>query len=175
MAHPDPAAPSPHADPRELHIELWRDMYAQYTGTAAQLQAEGLIPPGLQWPTADQRHKWEAHGMRYQLYRCRPDDHRGPKSSWLALDHWRLRISRPGCSIFDRERKELERQAAELQRRYYYLTPQGAHAYQQAFARYVAALQDKGFQLFKQRLPGLQPRRRGGRKPSTTTQGASHA
>ena len=52
---------------RELRIEISRDEWAQYEGTAAQLQDEGLIPKDFEWPQAAADSRWEATYPRQQV------------------------------------------------------------------------------------------------------------
>lgn len=84
------AAPTPE---RELNIDIWPDHFAFYDGTADQLQAEGLIPAGFEWPRGRDSKDWEDGKFKYGLRRMRPDGHNGPMRSWLELDNWRLRVS----------------------------------------------------------------------------------
>lgn len=169
------ATHSPQAAP-ELRIEIWVDEFAQYTGTAAQLQAEGLIPDSLEWPQASAYKRWEANGLTYWLRRTRPDGHKGPMRSWLHLDNWCVRVRVTDRDYHWRARRGLERKAAALLAEYHRHTAAGRREWNAEWQRYWQALDDKRFQAFKALVPGLVPPKRG-RKPKTetTVQGADHA
>jgi hypothetical protein len=160
----------------ELRIEIWPDDWAQYTGTAAQLQAEGLIPDGFEWPQAAADKRWEANGFDYWLRRTRPDGHKGPMRSWLEVDNWFLRVSVTGRDYHWRTRRGLERKAEALRAEYHRHTAAGAREWEAAWHRYWQTVKDKRFQAFKALVPGLVAPKRG-RKPKTetTAQGADHA
>ncbi len=168
------AAPTPTDPAPELRIEIWPDDWAQYTGTAAQLQAEGLIPDGFEWPKAAADQCWEAHGFDYWLRRTRPDGHKGPMRSWLEVDNWLLRVSVTGRDYHWRTRKGLERKAEALRAEYHRHTAAGAREWDAAWRSYWQTVEDKRFQAFKNLVPGLVPPKRG-RKPKTPTvaQGAA--
>lgn len=170
------AAPTPPEAAPELHIEIWLDDWAAYTGTAAQLQAEGLIPDSFEWPRAAANKSWEAGGFSYSLRRARPEGHKGPMRSWLDLDNWYLRVSVIGRDWHWHTRRRLERKAEALRAEYHSHTAAGAREWDAAWRRYCQTLEDKRFQAFKSLVPGLVPPKRG-RKPKTetTVQGVDHA
>ena len=46
-------SPAPlEAAERELNVTIYRDEFARFEGTRAQLEAEGLIPEDFEWPRA---------------------------------------------------------------------------------------------------------------------------
>ena len=157
-------AAAPAQPERELRINLWRDNVVMFEGTAAQLQAEGVIPDELEWPRAAADANWEAGGFDYSLCRCRPAGHKGPMSSWLALDNWRIRIGVIGRDYRWGIRRSLERKAEELRADYYRHTTAGAREWEANWRRYWQTVEDKRFQKFKALIPGLIPPKRG-RKP----------
>ena len=153
-------------DERELLIDIWRDHWAGYEGTAAQLEAEGLIPEGFEWPQAAADMQWEANGYAYWLRRTRPDGHKGPMRSWLQLDNWFVRIRVAGRDGHWSGRRALERRAEELKADYYRQTAAGWREWQANWTRYSAAQNDEKFRAFKALIPGLVPPKRGrSRKP----------
>lgn len=99
--------------PDELDIEFvhMRDpglRLVNYEGTAAQLEAEGLIPSGFEWPCHVGPIAWESDGFTYRLVRMRPRSFEGSKRAWLAaaatVDHWQLSVrsiasAPPRCQV----------------------------------------------------------------------------
>ena len=157
--------PAMRQDERELLIDIWPDFWAHYEGTAAQLEAEGLIPEGFEWPQAAADKCWEAGGYAYRLRRTRPDGHKGPMRSWLELDNWFVRVSVPGRNGANwGARRRLERRSEELKADYYNQTAAGSLKWEANWARYLAAINDVKFKAFKALIPGLIPPKRG-RKP----------
>lgn len=146
---------------RELRIEIRRDDYAKFVGTAAQLVSEGLIPEGVEWPLADSEKRWEVNGIVYRLYRVRPVGHKGPKGSWLNLDNWAIRIGVIGRDFDWRTRRLLERQAEELRAAQYRYTDEGSREWRENHDRWWCAHEDKAYQAFKAKVPNLIPPRRG--------------
>lgn len=132
----------------ELCIEIWRDAWAEYEGTAAQLIAEGLIPDRFKWPKAATDAYWEVNGFKYWLRRTRPRGHKGPIKSWLELDNWRIRVTAAGRDYHWCARRALARKAEELRTEYHRQPGE-------VLIRYWAARDDDAFQAFKLLVPGL--------------------
>lgn len=151
----------------DLRIRIWPDCVC-YVGTARQLQAEGLIPQGFEWPHAAADKKWEANGFDYWVCRERPLGHKGAKSSWLELDNWCLRVRVHGRDHHCITRRMLERKADELRAEIHRHTAAGSREWSAMWERYWQAREDKRFQAFKLLVPGLVPPRRG-RKPKAGT------
>jgi hypothetical protein len=154
---------------RELLIRVIADGWANYQGTAAQLQSEGLIPDGFVWPRATAKKCWKVNGLEYRLCRKRPDGHRGPMSSWIELDNWSLCTEVAGRGWEWVKRRAIERKAEELRDEVYSLSPAGQREEEAHRSRYWAAIQDKAFQDFKALF--APERKKPGRKPKAT-QGA---
>lgn len=154
---------------RELTIKVWRDEFAHFEGTAAQLIAEGLIPDGFEWPHAAAEKFWEANGFKYWVKRKRPAGHKGLKRTWLQVDNWFIRVKVVGRDHEWSTRRALQRKAEELRAEFHRLTPAGSREWHASWARYWAAQDDKAFQAFKALVPGLVPPKRG-RKPKSATQ-----
>lgn len=148
----------------ELRIEIWRDEWAQFEGTASQLTAEGLIPEGFKWPQAASDMRWTANGFDYWLRRTRPEGHKGPMSSWLELDNWFVRVDVEGRDHRWCTRRKLERQAEELRKAFHRQTRAGQAEWDAEWRRYWDTRRDEAFQAFKAKVPGLIPPKRG-RKP----------
>lgn len=149
----------------ELRIEILRYQWVRYEGTAAQLQAEGLVADGFQWPRAAASERWSAGGFDYCLRRTRPSGHKGPMRSWLEIDNWVIFVEVTGRDLHWHTRRALERKAEELEA----LRRQGTGDFQREWdammGRYHKACDDKSFQAFKRLVPGLVAPTRG-RKPA---------
>ncbi len=74
----------------DLRIEIRPRGGVWWYGTAAQLEAEGLIPDGLVWPTGREDRTWTAGAFYYWLSRQRPEGYKGPRSGWIHMDSWSL-------------------------------------------------------------------------------------
>lgn len=68
-------------------------MHAIYTGPAAQLIAEGLIPEGFTWPKGSAKAAWSANGLQCWIRRTRPPGFEGPRAGWANSDFWELHQS----------------------------------------------------------------------------------
>ena len=154
------SSPTPSAVP-ELKIEIWLDNWAEYIGTAAQLQAEGLIPDGFKWPQAAADQNWAAGGFDYWLRRTRPDGHKGPMRSWMEVDNWFVRVRVTGRDASWITRRGLERKAEALRAEFHRHTAAGAREWDAVWRRYWQAETDKHFQKFKTLIPGLVKPKRG--------------
>lgn len=150
-----PAAASTTTPGRELKVCISTRTfgYWEYEGTRAQLEAEGVIPPGTEWPQGKRAIYWQQGPLRFWLSRTRPEGVKGPMSIWATGDWWRLRcdtaddINRPGWRI--------QQKARELAQEIHAQTPAGRREWNERFSRYWAAHSDAAFQAFKAALlPG---------------------
>lgn len=159
----------------DLRIEIWRDTFAQYTGTTARLQAEGLIPKDFEWPRAAVDKRWQAGGFDYWLRRTRPKGHKGPMRSWLEVDNWSIRVEVTGRGHHWLTYQCLKRQAEELVAACHRQTAAGSAERSAAWRRYWATVEDMKFQAFRSIV--IPERKKPGRKPknATAVQGADHA
>lgn len=130
-----------------------------YMGAAAQLQSEGLIPGGFEWPSASAEKVWRVNGLEYRLRRARP---RGHKGSWIELDNWSLIIMAGDRDWYWFERRDIERKAKELRDEIHRLSPAGQREWSAFVGRCWAAREDKAFQDFKALF--VPERKRPGRK-----------
>lgn len=165
---PAPISASGAQPERELFIRIWRDEHAQFEGTAAQLIAEGLIPDGFQWPLSKNSVEWQAGRHTYWLRRKRPSDHKGPMRSWLTMDYWFVRVGVVGRDSRWSEKKRLADSIKEMA---YRNSSKGFAEQEARLRRYMASMDDKGFQAFKDKVPGLARAKRC-RQPVNTAQGA---
>lgn len=161
--HSAAAAHDPQAD-LELVVSLrprgWQ-MW-EFEGTRAQLEAEGVIPPGTAWPATGARGvEWTSGPLKFGLWRTRPPGLKGPMRLWINGDWWSLRcepISAPHYleqRVIDARRK--------LQEEAYQASAAGQRAWREEYRRRCEADRDKAFQAFKTQVPGLIPPRRGRR------------
>lgn len=170
LAHPGAAAPTlAPTDARELRIFLYPGNFARYEGSAAQLAAEGLIPEDLTWPQAARSAVWDDNGFDYCLRRCRPEGHKGPMKSWLALDHWSLTVHVTGRDWTWSARGRLERAAQALRDEIHAQSPAGQREWQANWNRWLAAHKDPAFQAFKAGV--LPARKKPGRPKSNEGKG----
>ncbi|MCH7344125.1 hypothetical protein LZ017_12135 [Pelomonas sp. CA6] len=155
---PRAAGPAPEdtAPPRELRVSIRPHQLAfwAYQGSQAQLEAEGVIPPGLVWPAPRKDCSWSAGRFVYQLRRCRPQGLKGPLSAWSQGDWWELRCRLAGGAIDDSRAARASTGRASVEAPF----PDAP-----TLRRHRAARQDAGFQAFlNELLPACKKR---GRKP----------
>ena len=147
-----PAAASTTTPERELKIHIYKRSFEfwEYEGTRAQLEAEGVIPPGTEWPQGRQNHFWSHGGLRFWLSRTRPEGTKGPMSVWSTGDWWCLRCDTPYDGNYADWR--IKQKARELAQAIYAQTPAGRREWNECFSRYWAAHSDAAFQAFKATL-----------------------
>lgn len=130
--------------PDEIDIEFVHMLdphlrLVNYEGTAAQLDAEGLIPAGFEWPSHVDPITWEADGFTHRLVRMRPRSFEGSKRAYLAaagtVDNWQLSV---------------RSSASTLPRR-----PIPAESSPAPYMQLAVARADLRFRAFVARVPGL--------------------
>lgn len=138
---------------------------ASYYGTRAQLEAEGVVPKNIKWPSGKTAAGWKRDGLEWSLRRVRPEGMKGPMRKWMEGDYWKVSSELPTCCLSkgEHERIQAQRDLEDAARR---LDP----AYQLAKAvlsdKWNRAYHDKAYRAFKALVPGLIPPKRG-RKPKT--------
>lgn len=162
------------ATERELVVHVnpvfWHDFWV-LEGTRAQLEAEGVIPPGTQWPEGACDHRWTAGRFRYWLRRTRPAGLKGPMRVWTSGDWWALR-----CSLIDgpdQEARKIIEKTRELAEELRRQSPAGRLEMRAHWNRYWKAQEDEAFQSFKDKL--VPQRKKPGRTPGTARGGAGPA
>ncbi len=128
----------------------------RWHGSRAQLEAEGLIPAGIKWPTGENSVRWSLDGFSYLMSRFRPIGSKGPKSAWVNGDYWHL-TRRLDSSGYDgwRDAKLYEKRRA-LEDEIFRHSPAGI----EQLHRSMAADADQRFQVFLSMVPGaLSPTR----------------
>ncbi|MDZ5457895.1 hypothetical protein [Azohydromonas lata] len=144
--HPEPAKPG-HAVALgdELRIELPRlSRIAYFEGTRAQIEGDGLVPPGVAWPKGREHATWKRGGAYFNLFRIKPAGFPGRASEWAACDSWRLAV-RNFESHADAEVCRLRR---ELEAATYKASSTGRLAAARQAERAHRAAADAGFQAF---------------------------
>ena len=127
---------------RPYKLDFW-----EYEGTRALLEAEGVIPPGTEWPEGTHDRRWEAGRFSYWLRRCRPDGMKGPKNIWSSGDYWCLR-----CDLIDGPplaTRRIREKRAELAAELYWNSAAGQRESNARWDMYLKASKDKAFQRFK--------------------------
>lgn len=160
-AHPRAASAHPAATPtttpeRELKVGIYTASfgYWEFKGSRAQLEAEGVIPPGTEWPQGKRVLYWNQGRLRFWLGRARPDGVKGPMSVWASGDWWFVRCDIPD-DIANPGGWRIQQKARELAQEIHAQTPAGRREWNERFSRYWAAHSDAAFQAFKAALlPG---------------------
>ncbi|MEF9444412.1 hypothetical protein OWS73_21550 [Burkholderia sp. 1B3(2022)] len=145
----------------ELSIVMDRTLgYACYIGTRAHLEAEGVIPAGTEWRRGYRSIFWTENGISFSLQRERPKGAKGPRREFEDCDNWRLLMHAVGR---DHRDSYVRMKARELREALFAQTPEG----RQLRNRYFVALEDKGFQAFRDKVTALaeleRPKKRRGR------------
>lgn len=158
---------------RELQISIYPDEWANYEGTRAQLEDEGLVPKGFEWPRAAADKRWSAGRFEYWLRRQRPEGFKGPLRQWLECDWWFVRVTVIGRDTRWRGQREIERKRKALEAEIYRQSPEGMRDRDANWKRYWAAHEDKVFQAFKATF--IPQRKKPGRPPKVRPDAASES
>lgn len=155
----------------EIIVISMFNIIADYQGTRAALEAEGVIPTGTEWPEGFNETHWKDDKFSYWLRRERPAGPKGPRKQFLNLDWWMLRIN-PAQPQYSQ--MVIERKAKELAEAIYRQSAKGSAEIEERWERYWAAKKDEKFQAFKALIPGINRPKRGSRLKNTEqSQGAS--
>ncbi|VWD17337.1 hypothetical protein [Burkholderia contaminans] len=138
--------------------------WASYIGTRMQLEAEGLIPEGTQWPGGFRWLHWKSNGLRFCLRRKRPEGAKGSRREFFNCDNWCLRTEREDCSNGE---IQIRLKFNELRKMLYRESDEGRRDSAEQLKAFFQTSKDKEFQAFKTLIPGLVPsqRRSGARRP----------
>lgn len=129
----------------DLQICIYPREFTSYRGTAAQLTAEGLIPPGFQWPIGAQYVTVEVGKFTHRIGRKRPDGHMGPMRSWISGDYWYVNRTLTGQPLDGGLQASIYTRTQELHAAIYRGTPEFARMTEAA----VSALCDDRYQAFR--------------------------
>lgn len=145
---------------------------AEYQGTRAALEAEGVIPAGTKWPDGFDDLFWEDDKFRYWLRRKRPEGIKGPRKQFLDLDWWMFRCDPLNAKPVDI--RNVERKVKELADIIHRQSAKGQAEWSTQWNRYWEARKDDKFQAFKALIPGVNRPKRGRRpKNADQSQGAA--
>jgi hypothetical protein len=152
----------------EMVIEWSKGYWFAFQGTRAQLEAEGVVPAGLNWPTGRREASLITGGRRYLLRRCGIPGAKQSIGEWSFGDWWRVHVLHIDPNRLD---PELERCTNELHAMIHARTPQGRAEFNAKYRLYYAACEDEKFQAFKALIPALipPPRKRRGRPLKAVT------
>lgn len=120
---------------------------AEYQGTRAALEAEGVIPAGTDWPEGFNDLYWEDGQRRYWLRRERPEGQKGPRRQFLTMDWWMYRCNPLNAKPV--EVRNVERKTKELADTIYRQSAKGQAEWSAQCDRYWKSTKDKAFQTFK--------------------------
>lgn len=135
---------------------------AEYQGTRATLEEEGIIPSDLKWPKGSEAVTWRNKNFDFLMRRERPKGLKGPRKLFSELDWWMLR-----CDPVQRKSPNeyaIDRKLKELSEARYRESQRGREEHSQQFRRYCVALDDEKFQAFKALIPGMSKTKRSRKK-----------
>ena len=136
---------------------------AEFQGTRAMLEAEGIVPANIKWPDGYDDQRWDEGKFEYWMRRERPEGAKGPRKLFADVDWWCLRQQVIGETFIDYELKRKKKELAEYVYRH---SAKGQADSDRSFNAYAAACSDKKFQAFKALFPGLVKPKRGRRAKS---------
>lgn len=147
--------------PDDLIVTLYPNNldFAEFRGTRDSLVAEGLIPPGTDWPQAYENLRWQAGQFKYWLRRERPPGAKGPRRAFASVD-WFCLHQQVAHGPSDAQRA-IDRKAREIMDMVRLNSDQGQAEWSAKWNRYLESTKDAAFQAFKATIPGLVRRKRG--------------
>lgn len=133
----------------ELPIVVDRTLaYACHIGTRAHLEAEGVIPAGIEWRRGYRSIFWDENGISFALQRERPKGAKGPRREFEDCDNWCLRMHAVGR---DHRDSYIRTKARELREALFAQTAEGKRRQ----SLYYATIEDEGFQAFRDKVTAL--------------------
>lgn len=140
---------------QEMIINAWSNIrVAEYQGTRAQLEAEGIIPKDFKWPFRTETGYWQLGKSSFSIGRHRPPGLKGPMKLWTSGDWWRVRWN-PADQNHSAD--SIRRKTAELAAVIHHNSAAGIAESNAAWARYDTASNDQKFQSFKALILSLVP------------------
>lgn len=136
--------------------------YLRFKGTRAQIEDEGLIPAGAQYPRGHDGVSWERDGLEFSLHRGRPDNAKGHRNTWADADCWCVDIMVVGRDWSWHARQRVHAKAEELRAEIYRQSPAGRRAKEEQWKRFFASQRDNAYQAFRAQC--VPARRRSARK-----------
>lgn len=145
---------------------------AEYQGSRAALEAEGVIPADIEWPEGFKDLHWNDDQFRYWLCRKRPNRIKGPRQQFLDIDWWMFRRDPLNAKPIDV--RIVEKKAKELADAIYAQSAKGKAEFDKRWKACWKAKNDDKFQAFKALIPGIyRPKRGYVPKNADQTQGES--
>lgn len=121
---------------------------AEYQGTRAALEAEGVIPTETKWPdTGFDRVHWSDDVIEYTLFRDRPDGATGAKKLFVDVDWWRFGFSPIRQKPY--QQVDIEQKKKALEDAIFRQTTEGMHLIQKLFHDYHQSEKDAAYQKFR--------------------------
>ena len=148
----------------ELVVRTPYSDIAEYQGTRATLEAEGVIPAGTDWPEGFNDLRWQDSKFYYWLRRERPEGRKGPRREFLSVDWWMFRCDPLEADSI--EANTIKRKAKDLADTIHRVSAKGQAESSAHWHRCYKARNDKPFQAFKAAC-GIVERRRGRLRKST--------
>ncbi len=141
--------------PDEISISIYKSgpaTWAEFHGTRAQIEAEGLVPATTQWPPSGYSQVcWDDGALMYLLRRVRPIGAKGPRRAFAQIDHWSLRTVLLGVHWTARE---IALKRSELQALCHRVSPQGRAEWSAHIHAHEAAQNDQRFGAFLGQITG---------------------
>ena len=131
----------------EIRIEMTPGYYSIFVGSRVQLEAEGLVPEGLDWPVGSKVCRWEEGRFSYVIRRY-PSASGIKKSVWSTQDHWRLCMAIRNKPSDHWEQSIIAEKTRELTHAVWRLSPAG----EQHRKLWCAAREDDGYREFMERV-----------------------
>ncbi len=141
-------------------VVVWTPMegLAEYRGTRAAIEAEGVVPADIQWPKEYDLVRWESGPLRFLLQRHRPEGVKGSRRQLATVDWWHLRWEYQ--SYEQSNLLSLKRKEQRLRRDLYLCSNEGRREISEHVSRYLKAIDDEKYRSFKSRIPALAKRKR---------------
>ena len=138
---------------RDLAIRYCPGRWIRFSGTSAQLEAEGLIPNGLKWPHRTNIAEWAGGGYVFKLRRARlPGSGYAP---WAEGDYWALSLWIVGMRRSFLEQAIIDKEKSLCAAGRIANSEQGRRESRALIAAMQRATADMAFQAFKVRAFGL--------------------
>lgn len=142
---------SPELRASDVAVNIYPRGFAEWSGSAAQLIAEGLIPDKFEWPHSSDCKRWRAGLFECFVHRMRPADMKGPQSLWKTGDYWRLRTTLAAQGMDGFAAARIYEAQANLKRELWVLSQAGRCACN----RFWRARMDEPFQGFLRLAMGI--------------------
>jgi len=146
----------------EVVVCTLSDGVVEYWGTRAAIEAEGIVPDSVQWPTEYNSVKWKSGLLQFSLVRHRPEGVKGSRRELSAVNWWRLR-----WAYDDYAHTELlseRRKIKELKRQLYLCSDEGKQEGRRRWNLFARAREDERFCAFLNGIPAIAGLKRNSRR-----------